>query len=111
MDKCLIENDDCSLKTDQLRRGLCMAHYQQFRRQWLEIPADQRQNFEEWLIARGQLAANRQGQGKKGNVFADAATEFAAEQADKDRVAGGTVKAMDKAAGRKKRSPRPKKKT
>lgn len=77
--KCLI----CGTVTDGRRRGLCISHYERFRRARAKIPEDRVAEFKAVLIEKGHLLASRQGQkDREEDVFAEAAVEFMATTVD-----------------------------
>ncbi len=75
-EKCLlchtVETED-----SRLRRGLCIKHYEQFRRSLAMIPADKQAAYEEFLVSKKELLPKRQGQkGGDTSHFSERAKEF-----------------------------------
>ena len=64
-------------------RGLCPAHYQQFRRQRDKLPRTEWAAFEQILIDRGQLLEDTEEIVKPGNPFNQALIEFRKSKAAK----------------------------
>lgn len=92
METCLINNEHCSQSSARLRRGLCNAYYAQFRRELDRLPAEEQDEFDDYLVAQGRLLPSRQGQRDSDRVFADAVEEFR-----RDRIRAGS-KAANSAA-------------
>lgn len=75
--KCLL----CERKKES--RGLCAAHYQQFRRQRDKLARSEWPAFEQLLIDRGQLLEDTEEIVKPGNPFNQALIEFRKTKAGK----------------------------
>lgn len=76
---CLV----CGKKMATLKRGLCGAHYELYRRARQTLPEDQRADFEEQLIERGKLAKDAR---PANNPFANLAKEMLAKDRDQQRA-------------------------
>lgn len=71
----------CKTPADGRTRGLCVAHYNRFLKSIRKLPSEeQKRQFEEMLINKGQLLPSQQGKrkGPDDNVFAEALEEFQA---------------------------------
>lgn len=70
----------CGKTTQQMTRGLCSKHYQQFVRARKKLAMEdselEAQRWEAWLIQNGQLLPPDPGRRIEGNVFADLLNEF-----------------------------------
>lgn len=87
--KCLL----CERKKES--RGLCPAHYQQFRRQRDKLPPEEWAAFEQILIDRGQLLPETEEIVKAGNPFNQALIEFRKSKADKKAGIADEVEAVN----------------
>jgi hypothetical protein len=76
-------------------RGLCPAHYQQFRRQRDKLPPEEWAAFEQILIDRGQLLAETDEIVKVGNPFNQALIEFRKAKAEKKPSFAEEVEALN----------------
>lgn len=82
---CIICEDDKS----QRRRGLCIKHYTRYTTSRKELPEDQRDAYDEYLVSKGLLMSSQQGRrvDPNDNEFALAMQDFLTDQATADTPA------------------------
>ena len=95
--KCLV------CENNRAKRGLCIKHYEQFRRRRDSLPIEQQQMWESRLIEANKLLPQKQGNRSKDDAFDEDFEEFLAEieRASNKQLAKTTAKKAPKTTKKK----------